>query len=109
MPVIREYPPAVIVHRPDCQDLQGRQLPRLTTPEIARQHPNGKPHRCYHFHQNSVGVVEQVEYPPHSYEESSVMYADATKPLCGFCGSTHGVLDVLILPVNARGASPNTA
>lgn len=106
MPDRREYPPAVIVHRPDCPDIQGLLLPRLATTEVARRHPNGRQHHCYHFHQNSIGVVEQVEYPPHPYEESTVTYPDATRRLCGFCGGTHGVLDALALPPGARIVAP---
>lgn len=106
MPGTRDYPPAVLVHRPDCLDVRGRLLPQLPTPEIARLHPNGKPHNCYHFHQNSIGIVEPVEYPAHPYEESTVTYSDATRPLCGYCGGTHGVLDALELPPDARTVSP---
>ena len=100
----REYPPAVLVHRPDCPDVSGRRLPRLPTTEIAWQYPNGRMHICYHFHQNSIGVLEVVQYPAHEYEPSTVIYADATQALCGYCGGTHGVLDQLILPAGARAA-----
>lgn len=106
MPEKRDYPPAVIVHRPDCPDIVGRRLARQATAVIAHQHPNGKPHRCYHFHQNSVGVVEVVEYAAHAYEESTIDYPDATRRMCGFCGGTHGVLDALVLPPGARTVAP---
>jgi hypothetical protein len=102
----REYPPAVLVHRPDCSDVAGLLLLRLPTAEIARQHPNGRMHDCYHFHQNSVGVVEVVQYPPHAYEPSTMVYADAVRALCGFCGGTHGVLDQLILPSHLASGVP---
>jgi hypothetical protein len=106
MPEKRDYPPSVIVHRPDCPDAQGRPWPRLATAEVARRYPNGKQHHCYHFHQNSIGVVEQVEYAPHEYEKSTVTYPDATRALCGFCGGTHGVLDALDLPPGVRTVAP---
>jgi hypothetical protein len=104
-----EYPPAVLVHRPDCPDVAGLLLSRLPTAEIARQHPNGRMHGCYHFHQNSIGVVEVVQYPPHAYEPSTVVYPDAAlaRALCRLCGGTHGVLDQLILPgQRASGLQP---
>ena len=102
MTQMRDYPPAVIVHRPDCPDARGRLWPRLATADIARRYPNGKQHHCYHFHQNSIGVVEQVEYPPHTYEKSTVTYPDAARAMCGYCGGTHGVLDALQLSPDAR-------
>ncbi|GIF01114.1 hypothetical protein [Paractinoplanes rishiriensis] len=101
----REYPPAVVVHRPDCAELQGRLLSQLATAEIARQYPNGKPHHCYHMHHDAVGVVEPVEYPAHPYEESTVTYPDASRPMCRVCGGTHGVLDALVLPPGAARTS----
>ncbi len=98
----RDYPPAVLVHRPDCADVAGRGLIPQPTRALAREHPNGRQHRCFHFHQNSVGVAEPVEYPAHEYRPGAVTQPDATRAGCSYCGSTHGVLDALILPAGAR-------
>lgn len=106
MPEKRDYPPAVVVHRSDCADVLGRLLPQLPTAEIARLYPNGQRHHCYHHRRDPVGMVEQVEYPPHEYEKSTVIYPDATRALCGYCGGTHGVLDVLELPPAVRTVAP---
>jgi hypothetical protein len=100
MPV--DYPPAVRVHRPDCPAVAGLILPQQATREIALQHPNGRPHSCYHVHKNAVGVVETVLYPPHNYLPSTHKQPDATRTMCEICGGTHGVLDSLLLPPSAR-------
>lgn len=102
----REYPPAVIVHRPDCLDVRGRSLTQLTTAELARLHPNGRRHDCFQFHQNSIGVAEEVHYPPHGYEPSEQTYPDAVRACCRRCGSTHGAIDALVLPPGARVVDP---
>ncbi|MEU4244251.1 hypothetical protein [Actinoplanes sp. NPDC026619] len=102
----RDLPPAVIVHRPDCLDVHDRLLRQLPTAEIARLYPNGRRHDCFQFHQNSVGVVEEVHYLPHEYEESEETAPDAVRLLCRRCGGTHGVLDALVLPPGARTVDP---
>ena len=103
----REYPPAVLVHSESCPDVaalrtRGVALIPMTTPAIARAYPNGRMHNCYHFTLQARGVVEMVRYPPHQYEQSTVVYDDATMPLCAVCMGTHGVLDRLSLPPGAR-------
>ncbi|BCY07176.1 hypothetical protein [Actinoplanes sp. L3-i22] len=103
----REYPPAVLVHAESCPDVATLRRRRVTlipmiTPVIAQTYPNGRMHNCFHFSLQSQGVVETVQYPPHSYEESTVMYDDAAIPLCTVCMGTHGVLDRLILPPGVR-------
>jgi hypothetical protein len=103
----REYPPAVLVHSESCSDVEalrrrGTTLIPMITPAIARTYPNGRMHNCYHFTLQRRGVVETVQYPPHQYEESTVVYADATMPLCAVCMGTHGVLDRLVLPPGVR-------
>jgi len=70
----------------------------MATPNIARAYPNGRMHHCYHFTLQARGLVETLRYPPHPYEESTVVYDDATRPLCAVCRGTHGALDRLILP-----------
>lgn len=97
----RDYPPAVLVHVPACPDAP-RGLITQRTPEIARTHPNGRMHHCYHFSVQARGVVETMVYPPHAYEQSTVTYPDATRPMCAVCGGTHGTLDALTLPDGAR-------
>jgi hypothetical protein len=99
---VREYPPSVIVHSPDCVDVRGRILARLPRADIIAQHPNGKPHHGCLTASAMVGVIEPIEYPPHDYEPSSQQPDDASKPLCSYCGGTHGVLDALILPPHSR-------
>ncbi len=103
----REYPPAVLVHSESCPDAatlrgHGVTLTPMITPAIARAYPNGRMHNCYHFTLQVRGVVETVNYPPHQYEESTVVYEDATMPLCAVCMGTHGVLDRLVLPPGVR-------
>jgi hypothetical protein len=103
----REYLPAVLVHSESCPDVatlrgHGVTLTPMITPAIARTYPNGRMHNCYHFTLQVRGVVETVNYPPHQYEESTVVYEDATMPLCAVCMGTHGVLDRLVLPPGVR-------
>jgi hypothetical protein len=103
----REYPPAVLVHSENCEDVinlrrHGEILIPMATPDIARAHPNGRMHSCYHFTLQARGVVQTMTYPPHAYEPSTVSYPDAARPLCVICMSTHGTLDALILPPGAR-------
>ena len=103
----REYPPAVLVHSESCPDVvtlrgSGVTLIPMITPAIAHAYPNGRMHNCYHFTLQSRGVVETVLYPHHPYEESTVVYDEATMPLCSVCMGTHGVLDRLILPPGVR-------
>ncbi|MFC3992295.1 hypothetical protein [Actinoplanes siamensis] len=74
----------------------------MITPAIARTYPHGRMHNCFHFMLQNRGVVEVVQYPPHPYEESTVVYDDAAMPLCAVCMGTHGVLDHLILPPGVR-------
>ena len=74
----------------------------MDTRAIAHQYPNGRMHSCYHFSLFPKGLVETMVYPPHAYEESSVLYADAARPLCAVCMGTHGALDSLILPPGVR-------
>lgn len=73
-------------------------LTRLPMAKIAEDSPNGEPHLACLSGGDKVGVIEVVEYPPHDYEASSVVYEDATRPLCAYCEGTHGPLDTLILP-----------
>lgn len=103
----REYPPAVLVHSDSCPDVlslqaRGVVLIPMATPAIARAYPNGRMHSCFHFTLQARGVVETVHYQPHAYEESTVVYEDATMPLCTVCMGTHGALDRLILPPGVR-------
>jgi hypothetical protein len=86
----RDYPPAPQIHRLDCASITAGSLPELSTPEIARRYPNGKPHHCYDFHANASGAVEPVFYPQHDYEPSTIRYDDARRPLCRTCRGTHG-------------------
>lgn len=74
----------------------------MLTPAIARAYPNARMHSCYHFTLHARGLVETMHYPPHPYEESTVVYADATMPLCKVCMGTHSALDRLILPPEVR-------
>lgn len=107
MTASREYPPAVLVHSEPCPDVatlraHGAALIPMVTPAIARAYPNARMHSCYHFTLQARGVVETVQYPPHAYEESTVVYDDATRPLCAVCMGTHGALDRLVLPPGVR-------
>ena len=102
-----EYPPAVLVHAESCADVislrrHGEILIAMATVDIARAYPNGRMHSCYHFTLQVRGVVETITYPPHKYQESTVTYSDARRPLCTTCMGTHGALDVLILQPEAR-------
>ena len=94
----KEYPPAVRVHGVGCSEIKGMLLSRLPMSQIAIDYPNGSPHLACLSGGHRVGVIEVVEYPPHVYEGSSQCPADATKPLCAYCGGTHGVVDLLVLP-----------
>lgn len=107
MTEVREYPPAVLVHSESCPDVaalraRGVFLIPMVTQAIARAYPNGRMHNCYHFTLQARGVVETVQYPPHAYEESTVVYADTPRPLCAVCMGTHSAADRLILPPGAR-------
>jgi hypothetical protein len=104
----REYPPAVKVHGIGCAEVTGLLLSRLPMHQIARDHPNGSPHLACLSGGDTVGVIEVVEYPPHAYEESSQRPADASRPLCAYCGGTHGVLDALVLPPGVATGLPST-
>ncbi len=104
----REYPPAVLVHAENCEDVinlrrHGEALIPMATPDIARAYPNGRMHSCFHFHLQARGVVQTMTYPPHAHEPSTVVYPDAARPLCAVCMGTHGAVDALILPPGARG------
>lgn len=96
----REYPPAVRVHGLTCPEIKTvlLMLTRLPMAEIAKEYPNGEPHLACLSGGDEVGVIEVVEYPDHVYETSSVVYPDATKPLCAYCKGTHGPLDALVWP-----------
>lgn len=107
MTASRDYPPAVRVHSESCPDVaslraSGAVLIPMVTSAIARAYPNGRMHNCYHFTLQARGVVETAQYPPHEYEESTVVYEDAARPLCTVCKGTHGALDRLILPPGVR-------
>lgn len=97
----RDYPAAVLVHREGCPEAPSGLIP-MATADIARAYPNGRMHHCYHFSLFPKGLVETMAYPPHAYEESSVTYPDATRPMCSVCMGTHGTLDALILPPGVR-------
>lgn len=86
----RDYPPAPLVHRPDCDGIARGAFPVLATSEIARQYPNGKPHHCYDFRANPRGAVEPVAYPEHGYVPSTLKPDDARRHLCRHCRGTHG-------------------
>ncbi|GIE89408.1 hypothetical protein SAMN06264365_111161 [Actinoplanes regularis] len=103
----REYSPAVLVHSESCPDAislraRGVGLIPMATPAIAQAYPNGRMHNCFHFTLQARGLVETVQYPPHAYEESSVIYPNASMPLCAVCMGTHSALDRLILPPGVR-------
>lgn len=86
----RDYPPAPLIHRPDCPGITPGAFPVLATPEIARRYPTGKPHFCYDFHANASGAVEPVSYPRHPYVPSTIKPDDAHRFLCRSCRGTHG-------------------
>ena len=103
----REYPPAVLVHSENCEDMINLRRHReilipMATPDLARAYPNARMHNCYHFSLQARGVVQTMTYPPHAYEASTVTYPDAVRELCAVCMGTHGTLDALILPPGAR-------
>lgn len=107
MTAVREFPPAVLVHSESCPDVAALRARRvvlipMATPALARAYPNGRMHNCYHFTLQSRGVVETVQYPPHEYERSTVVYDNAARPLCAVCMGTHGAVDRLILPPGVR-------
>ncbi|HEX8346531.1 MAG TPA: hypothetical protein VF657_17575 [Actinoplanes sp.] len=107
MTASREFPPAVLVHSESCPEMEnlrarGVVVIPMVTPALARAYPNGRMHHCYHFTLHARGVVETVQYPPHEYEASTVVYDAAARPLCAVCMGTHGALDRLILPPGVR-------
>ena len=87
----RDYDP-VLIHRATCPEApQGLLL--LTARSVAQAHPHGRPHRCLtnEMARSNCGVViEQVTPEPHDYVESTIVPADATRPLCRICRGTHG-------------------
>jgi len=95
-----DYPPAVRVHGVSCPEIRDRLpgLTRLSRAQILRDYPNGQPDLACLSPGDTVAVIEVVEYPPHRYEASTVVYPNATRALCGVCGGTHGTVDALILP-----------
>jgi hypothetical protein len=95
-----DYPPTVRVHGVTCEEIKDRLpgLTRLSRAQILQYYPNGQPDLACLSPGDTVGVIEVVEYPPHGYEASTVVYPNATKPLCAVCGGTHGTVDALILP-----------
>jgi hypothetical protein len=95
-----DYPPAVRVHGVTCAEIKDRVpgLTRLSRAQILRDYPNGQPDLACLSPGDTVAVIEVVEYPPHRYEASTVVYPNATKALCRVCGGTHGTVDALILP-----------
>jgi hypothetical protein len=65
----REYPPAVLVHAENCEDVinlrrHGQILIPMATPDIARTYPNGRMHTCYHFSLQARGVVQTMTTRP---------------------------------------------
>lgn len=90
----REYPPAPLIHRPDCDGIAQGAFPVMATRDIALRHPNGRPHRCYDFLAYDRGAVEPVIYPAHEYVRSTIHYEDARVPLCRRCRGTHGDVQV---------------
>lgn len=87
---LRDYPPAPLIHRPDCPGITPGAFPVLDTPEIARRFPNGKLHRCYDFRANATGAVEPAVYAAHGYVPSTIKLEDARRFLCRHCRGTHG-------------------
>lgn len=105
----RHYPPAVRVHGPSCPDIPAHViLSRLPAAQVAAQYPNGEPHLLCLSGGDRIARIEVVEYPPHGYEPSSVVYPDAVRPLCAYCKGTHGPAGGLILPPGVARDVPST-
>lgn len=105
----RDYPPAVRVHGIACPDIPpATLLSRLPAATIARDYPNAEPHLLCLTGSAQVGRIEVVQYPPHDYQPSSVVYPDATRALCAYCKGTHGAADALILPPGVARGVPST-
>lgn len=103
----RDYPPGPRVHRVNCPGFLTTGLPVMSTADIARTHPNGTMHNCFHFKQNPEGVVEVVAYPEHKYlPRAGEPFPGATRAFCRVCGGTHGTEQIeggnLLMPDQAR-------
>jgi hypothetical protein len=88
--VIRDYPPAHIVHEAKCPAAPLGLFAFKAT--VLAAYPNSRPHTCISRETvtyNRLVVVEPVGYPRHAYEPSGATQPDATRPLCRTCRGTH--------------------
>ena len=89
----REYDPAVLVHRASCPDAPTQTL-QLPLRVVGRDYPNGRLHNCVDQGTQAIHfVIEQLQYPPHDYEPSSLTECPPGEPpvraLCAACRGTH--------------------
>jgi hypothetical protein len=90
----KDYPPAPIVHDARCEDApEGVPVPPRG---VLQSYPNATVHTCFSNATVTSGrgvIVEQGDYEPHPYEESTVTTVEvgvqAARPLCRTCRGTH--------------------
>lgn len=87
---MKDYPPAHVIHEENCPDAP-RGLPVFRAEHLV-DYSNSRPHHCFNREtvaHNRMVVAEPGDYEPHPYVPSSIHPADAVKPLCRVCRSTH--------------------
>ena len=102
--IMRHYPPAVLVHLPEC--VEGSALPAVMASVLETDFYSHRFHFCFAeagYHLGTVtaahiirdGIVpmvtaERLDYRPHRYVPSDDQPADALHARCRVCYGTHG-------------------
>jgi hypothetical protein len=100
----RHYPPAVLVHVPEC--VEGAALPAVIASVLETGFYSHRFHFCFaeagyglatvtaaHIIRDGIVpmvTVERLEYRPHRYVPSDDQPADALHARCRVCYGTHG-------------------
>ncbi|MCU7729615.1 hypothetical protein ODJ79_38360 [Actinoplanes sp. KI2] len=102
--IMRHYPPAVLVHVPEC--VEGSALPAVMASVLETGFYSHRFHFCFAeagYHLATVTAarvirdgtvpmvsVERLDYRPHRYVPSDDQPADALHARCRVCYGTHG-------------------
>ncbi len=102
--IMRHYPPAVLVHVPEC--MEGSALPAVMASVLETGFYSHRFHFCFaeagydlaavkaaHVIRDGIVpmvTVERLDYRPHRYVPSDDQPADALHARCRVCYGTHG-------------------
>jgi hypothetical protein len=89
--MMRDYPPAPVIHDADCPDAPTGQLV-FPAGGLRQTYPHGVPHTCFTRDtvlRNRDVIAETIHYEPHLYQPSGATQPDAARPLCRTCRGTH--------------------